>query len=176
MPKPCGSGFIQRAFVDADHAGDSITQRSCTGFLIYLNNAPIYWSSKKQGSCEASSFGSEFMAMKSCVEYLRGLRYKLRMMGIPVEGPSYVFGDNQSVLANATIPDSVLKKKNLSCAYHVICEGVAADEWRATYINTHLNPADLLTKPLSNAKRIGFVKMILHHLFGSVSEPKMDSG
>jgi hypothetical protein len=72
--------------VDADHATGNITRRSRTGFLVYLNNAPVYWFSKKQTSVETSSFGSEFAAMKQCTEYIRGLRYKLRMMGIPVSG------------------------------------------------------------------------------------------
>jgi hypothetical protein len=66
-----------RAKVDADHAVDTITRRSRTGFVIYLNCDPIYWSSMKQTSVESSSFGSEFVAMKHCCEYLRGLRYKL---------------------------------------------------------------------------------------------------
>ena len=60
--------------------------------------------------------------------YIRGLRYKLRMMGIPVEGPTCIYGDNQSVLANTTIPDSTLKKKSQSIAYHFVHEGVARDE------------------------------------------------
>ena len=58
-PEPRGIAFTMRAFVDSDHAGDMITRQSGTGFLIFLNNAPIYWFSKKQGSCEMSSFGSE---------------------------------------------------------------------------------------------------------------------
>jgi hypothetical protein len=165
MPEARGFGFTMRAFVDADHATDSITRRSRTGFLIYLNGAPIYWTSKKQISVETSSFGSEFTAMKQCTEYVRGLRYKLRMMGIPCEGPTYVFGDNQSVLFNTTIPESTLKKKTQSIAYHFVREGAAKDEWRTAYVNTHLNPADLLTKPLpSGEKRWKFVGMILHHL------------
>ena len=61
------------------------------------------------------------------------------MMGIPVEGPVYISGDNQSVLANTTIPDSQLKKKSQSIAYHYVREGVARDEWRTSYINTHVN-------------------------------------
>ena len=77
MPEPRGLGFIMRAKVDADHAADTVTRRSRTGFLVYLNSAPIYWSSKKQNSVESSSFGSEFIAMKQCCEYLRGLRYKV---------------------------------------------------------------------------------------------------
>ena len=83
-PKPIGKEFIIRAFVDTDFAGDSLTWRSSTGFLVMLNGAPIYWLSKKQSSMETSSFGSEFVVMRQCCEYLKGLRYKLRMMGIPV--------------------------------------------------------------------------------------------
>ena len=56
------------------------------------------------------------------------------MMGIPVEGPTYIYGDNQSVLANTTIPDSTLKKNSQSIAYHYVREGVARDEWRTSYL------------------------------------------
>ena len=168
MPKPRGLGFVVRAYVDADHAGDTVTRRSRTGFIVYVNSAPVYWMSKKQAGVETSTFGAEFTAMKQCTEYLRGLRYKLRMMGIPVEGPAYVYGDNQSVLANTAVPDSTLKKKSQSIAYHFVREGCARDEWRTTYINTHENPADLLTKPLpAGEKRSGFIRMILHYLFAS---------
>ena len=59
------------------------------------------------------------------------------MMGIPVEGPTCIYGDNQSVLANTTIPDSTMKKKSQSIAYHFVCEGAARDEWRTSYVNTH---------------------------------------
>ena len=73
-PKPRGLGFTSRAFVDSDHAGDTVTRRSRTGFIIFLNSAPIYWYSKKQGSgIETSSFGAKFIAMKNCYEYIRGL-------------------------------------------------------------------------------------------------------
>ena len=167
MPEPRGHGFIMRAKVDADHASDTVSRHSRTGLLIYLNCALVYWWSKKQTSVESSSFGSEFVAMKQCCEYIRGLRYKLRMMGIPVEGPTYIYGDNQSVLANTTIPDSTLKKKSQSIAYHYVREGVARDEWRTSYVNTHDNEADLLTKQLPHGeKRKGFVSNLLHHIFG----------
>ena len=80
------------------------------------------------------------------------------MMGIPVEGPTYIYGDNQSVLANTTIPDSTLKKKSQSKAYHFVHEGVARDEWRTSYVNTHDNKADLLTKQLPHGdKRKGLL-------------------
>ena len=165
MPAPRGQSMTMRVFVDADHAGDLITRRSRTGFILFLNGAPIYWSSKRQNSCETSTFGSEFVAMKQATEYVRGLRYKLRMMGIKVDEPAFVFGDNKSVLYNTTDPGSTLKKKSNAIAYHFVREGVARDEWRTTYINTDENVADLFTKPLNGPKRWKFVRMILHHIF-----------
>ena len=164
MPKPLGKEMVLRVFVDADHAGESLTRRSRSGFIVFLNNAPIYWSSKKQTSCETSTYGSELVAMKQAAEYVRGLRYKLRMFGIPVTEPAFVFGDNQSVLCNTTKPESMLKKKAHAISYHFIREGCARNEWRTSYINTHYNPADLMTKPLVGLKRWGFVRMLLRHL------------
>ena len=64
MPISKGQGFVIRVFVDADHAGDSITRRSRTAFIIYLNCVPVYWLSKKQVIVETSLFESEFIAMK----------------------------------------------------------------------------------------------------------------
>ena len=87
------------------------------------------------------------------------------MMGIPVNGFSYICGDNKSVLANASTPESALRKKSVSVAYNFVREGSAADEWRATYVDTNDNLADLLTKPLFGEKRKSLVKRILHHLY-----------
>ena len=68
--------------------------------------------------------------MKQAVEYICGLRYKLRMMDILCEDPTFVYGDNKLVLANTSIPGSKLKKKMNSLSYHFTREGCAHDEWR----------------------------------------------
>ena len=103
--------------------------------------------------------------MKQATKYVRGLRFKLRMMGITVDEPAYVFGDNQSVLANTSAPASTLKTKSNAIAYHFVREGCAKDEWRTAYINTHDNVTDLLTKPLpSGEKQTKFIRMLLHHI------------
>jgi len=75
-PKPLGKEFVMRAFVDASFVGCKMTRRPRTGFVVFLNCAPIYWMSKKQGSCEINTFGSEFVAMRTYCEYVRGIRYK----------------------------------------------------------------------------------------------------
>ena len=107
--------------------------------------------------------------MKQCTDYVCGLRYKLRMLGIPCEGCTFVYGDNQSVLYNTSIAESKMKKKSQGIAYHFVREGCARNEWRTSYVSTHSNPVDLLTKPLASGfERSGFVRMIIHHFLGEV--------
>ena len=50
------------------------------------------------------------------------------MMGIKVDEPDFIFGDNKSVLYNTTSPGSTLKKKSNAIAHHFVREGVAQDE------------------------------------------------
>jgi hypothetical protein len=67
-PVPCGKEVDLRFFVDSDHAGEQFTRCSRTGFVIYLNMAPIVWFSKLQPNVESSVFGAEFVAMKNGIE------------------------------------------------------------------------------------------------------------
>ena len=170
-PKPLGLELVIRAYVDADHAGDKITRRSRTGFIIFINSAPVHWISKKQAGVETSTFGSEFLAMKHCCEYLRGLRYKIRMMGIPLEHCCFVYGDNKSVLYNTSLPDSTLKRKHHSIAYHYVREGCATDEWRTAYIRTEDNCSDLCTKSLpSGINRKRKVRSVMYDIYPIIEE------
>ena len=83
-------------------------------------------------------------------------------MGIPVNNPCFIYGDNQSVLWNTSIPDSMLKKKTAIVSYHFVREGVSADAWRTAYVNTKLNPADIMTKNLPTGEnRYRKVRMVL---------------
>ena len=91
-----------------------MTRRSRTGYIKFFNTVLIDWLSKKKATIEGSLFGAEFVAMKTGVEALIGIRYKLRMMGLPLTGPTYVYGDNMSVIYNKSRPESTLKKKSNS--------------------------------------------------------------
>ena len=164
-PKPLGKEVELRGFVDSDHAGDKRTRRSRTGFLIFMNMALINWCSKKQTTVECAVFGAEFVAMRSLIESLRGIRYKLRMMGVEVTRPSYIYGDNMSVINNTSKPESVLKKKSNSICYHFVREAVAMKEALTAHIPTLENVADLLTKVLSGGKRQNLVKKLLYDIY-----------
>ena len=81
------------------------------------------------------------------------LRTKLRLFGVPIEGPANVFCDNRGVVKNASIPESTLMKKHNSINYHAVREAAAADILRVGKEDGATNLADLLTKVLSGKKR-----------------------
>jgi Reverse transcriptase (RNA-dependent DNA polymerase) len=161
MPEPLGKPVQMTTFVDSDHAGDKVTRRSRTGVLVFLNRAPIVWFSKKQNSIETSSFGSEFTAMKQGVEISEGLRYKLRMMGVPLDGCTHIKADNMSVIKNTSVPESMLKKKSNSIAYHYVRERAASGAIAVSYEPTQSNLADMLTKAQPGPTRKALVSHVL---------------
>lgn len=118
--------------------------------------------SKKQTSYEGSKFESEFYTMKQVTKYVHSLCYKLPMMGIPCSDPKFIYGDNQSILKNTSVPSSQLKKKSNSIAYHFVYNRCTRNEWQTAYVNTHVSPVDLLTKLLpSGDKRNSFIRRML---------------
>ncbi len=100
--------------------------------------------------------------MRIAVELLVSLRYKLRMKGVPLEGPVNTFCDNSSVVTNSTIPSSTLKKKHNSIAYHRVREAIAAKVLRIAWVQTGKNLADLLTKPLPGPTLHALCEKILY--------------
>ena len=117
--------------------------------------------SKKQPTIETSVFGAEFVALKHVMEALCGICYILQMIGVPLSGCSYVYGDNMSVIHNTQQPESTLRKKSNSICYHAICESVAMGDTKTTRIYTHDNSSDVITKILYRAKmKKCFVKIL----------------
>ena len=75
------------------------------------------------------------------------------MFGIPIEGSTNVYCDNEAVYKNTVLPESVLKKKHHSIAYHRCREATAAGTIRVAKQGTLKNLADLFTKTLSAERR-----------------------
>ena len=149
MPEPKGMEVRLTVYVDANHAPDPTTRRSVTGYLIYINSTPIYWTSKRQRSVETSTYGSELVALKMAVERAEAELYNLRMMGMRVVLPIVTYCDNKSVVDNCSVPESRLKKKHLGCAYHKIRELIAAGIIQLVFKAGKENRSDMLTRPLS---------------------------
>ena len=103
--------------------------------------------------------------MKQGIETLRGLRYKICMMGIPLSGPTYIYGDNKSQVTNSSRPESTLKKKCNSVCYHAIHELAAMGETLLMHIRTGDNLADFLTHTTSGAKCRKLVSGVVHDIY-----------
>jgi hypothetical protein len=114
LPPEKGPRVIIIVYVDVDHAHDLVTRRSITWIVVMLNNTPIRWISKRQKTVETSTNGSEFVASRIATdaELILEIRYMLRSLGVALDGPELMLGDNVSVVLNATVPSSVLKKKH----------------------------------------------------------------
>ena len=97
---------------------------------------------------ESSTYGSEMVAAKIATELTMAMRYRLRMLGMPIEGPVIMFGDNQCVVMNCSLSTSTLKKKHNAIAYHRVREAVAAGLINLAHVSTKDNIADIMTKPL----------------------------
>ena len=147
-PTPLGKPVINITYQDANLYHDYVTGRSVTGILQLINGTPIDWYSKRQATVETATYGSEFVSAKIATEKSIDMRLTLRYLGVPILGPTYMFGDNQSVVTSSTIPTSSLSKRHNALAYHKVREAIAAKILKYYHIEGTKNPADVLTKNL----------------------------
>ena len=87
------------------------------------------------------------------------------MMGVKIDGPTYVYGDNMYVIHNTSNTKSVFKKKSNSICYHFVRETVAMRECLTTHVPTARNWYDLLTKVLFVKKRQELVQGVLFDIY-----------
>ena len=126
-PTPRGNYITLLHFVDANLYHDIVTGRSVTGILHLVNKTPIEWYSKKQGTVETATFGSEFAAARTCTEQIIDLHDTLRYMGVPIRDKSYMFGDNKTVVDSSNTPHGKLHKRRSMLAYHQVQEAITSE-------------------------------------------------
>ena len=146
VPEPLGNFVTLTHFVDANLYHDMITGRSVTGILHLVNKTPVDWFCKKQATVEIATYGSEYVAARTCVEQIIDLRDTLRYLGVPIRKKSYMFGDNKSVVDSSTSPHSKLHKRHNALAFHRVREAIAAKIIGFYHIGGNANPADILSK------------------------------
>ena len=147
-PEPKGNLVCTSTYCNANLLHDLITGRSATGLLHFLNQMPIDHFLKCQNQVELATYGSEFMAARQAVEQIINLHYTLCMLGVPIDGPSWLFGDNKLVVTSSTIPHSGINRHWNALSYHEVCEAVASNIIRFKHIPINENPANILTKAL----------------------------
>jgi len=145
-PKPLGEAVVHTCYVDANLLHCLVTGRSVTGVLHFWNQTPGEWYSKRQETVETATYGSEFVAARTAVDQIEDIRQTFRYLGVPVQGKSYLFGDNASVVTSGTVPQSSLKKRHSLLCYHRVREAVASAMMLFSHMPGEHNPADVVSK------------------------------
>jgi hypothetical protein len=161
MPNPKMKPVDITIYYDASFADDLITRKSTTGLILFLNSTPVKWLSKRQNTIETSTYGAELVAGRMATEWAIEYRYKLRMLGIPINGPVTLLGDNKSAITSTSVATSVLKKKHNAIAYHRIREAHATGIVISGHVRTENNFADIATKALPGNKLYSLCKPLL---------------
>ena len=137
---------------DSDWAGDLDDRRSTTGYLFFINNGPVSWSTRKQTSVVTSSTQAEYQALSSAVKEAIWLRTFLKELGFSQLSPTIIHQDNQSTIALAKNPIHHGKSKHIDIVHHFIRECIEREEIELEYRPTADMIADALTKPLARGK------------------------
>jgi hypothetical protein len=145
-PKPLGNAVTTITYTDANLYHDMPTGRSVTGILHLCSQTLIDWYRKGQVTVDTAAFGSEFTVAQIAVDQIINLQTTLRYLGVPVHHKSCMFGDNQAVVMNSSIPHSPPDKRHNALSYHRVREMIAAKIHGYYWIDGKMNPADIVSK------------------------------
>jgi hypothetical protein len=90
--------FRIRGRSDSDYAKDTQTQRSVSGYVVYLENAPTMHRSATQKTEALSSCKAELNAAVLCVQDMIYQKITLELIGLKVEYPMVLEMDNREAI------------------------------------------------------------------------------
>ncbi|KAM1554065.1 hypothetical protein COP1_006744 [Malus domestica] len=137
-----------KAYTNADWAGDPNDRRSTTGFVIFLGNNPVSWSSKKQHTVSRSSTEAEYRTMATTTAELMWLQQLLKDLHIDTSLPPLLHCDNTSAMSLATNLVLHSKEKHIEIDCHFVRERVQQGTISLQFVASVDQYADILTKGL----------------------------
>ena len=108
-------------------------------YNIFVIPLPIIWYSKIHNTVENSTFWEESVALRIVTNLLISLRYKLIIIGVPIEGADVIFCDNEYVYRNASFYESHLNIKHQAICFHQSSECMASDKIIFHWVDTNNN-------------------------------------
>jgi hypothetical protein len=139
-------------YCDADWAGDLDDRRSTSGYVFYIGNGVVSWSSKKQPTVALSTVEAEYMSSTHATKEAIWLKQLLAEIEIHLDGPVLMYNDNQGCIQLAKNPAQHQRTKHIDLRHHYIREKLESGEITLQYCSTEDMVADLLTKALSKDK------------------------
>jgi hypothetical protein len=171
----CLSAYVDADFAGLwhkDYAHMRETALSRTGFIICYANCPIIWTSKLQTEIALSTCEAEYIALSMCARSLipmRTLLSEVSKFQPPAAHPtltrtgkdettpllckqhqSIVYEDNTGALEIANQESQYRPRtKHISIKWHRFRDNIRSGEMTVSKIDTTLQWADFLTKPLT---------------------------
>ncbi|KAF8731509.1 hypothetical protein AX14_004758 [Amanita brunnescens Koide BX004] len=125
---------------------------SVSGYVFLAAGGAITWRSKKQTAVLLSSTEAKYMCLADATREATWLRNLYNELGFPIEGPTTVYGNNQSALAIANNLQYHKCTKHFDIKSHFIREKVNNQSIITEYCPTAKMTAEILTKPLLKPK------------------------
>jgi hypothetical protein len=147
--RPDHEAFIAVAYGDSDWATCVKTRRSFSGICIQLAGGTIAYKTKFQPTVALSSTEAEFMAACNVGRMSLYIRSILWDLDIPQEAATIAYEDNDGCTAMANAQKPTSKWRHIDIKYFALCDWVESDLICLERIDTSINIADHLTKPLS---------------------------
>ena len=154
------SSAVLSGYTDSDYAGDKLQRKSTSGFVFFLNDAVISWSSQKQPVVAVSSTEAEYVALAAGAREAIWLRKFLQELGYTQPEPTEILVDNQSAIKLAQNPEFHQRSKHIDVRFHFTRSLIEAKEIQVQYVPTEVQLADILTKPLLKNKHENMREMI----------------
>jgi hypothetical protein len=144
-----GEQLCLHTYSDADFAGDTEDRKSMGGYVVFLGEGAISWSSKKQSLVALSSTESEYIVLSDAAcEVLWVRRFLEETVQFYYNELTVIFEDNQSAITLAQSQRSVSHTKHVQVKYHFVRDLIQNGTIQLIYRNTKQMTADILTKPL----------------------------
>ena len=147
--RPDHEASIAVAYGDSDWATCVKTRRSFSGICIQLAGGTIAYKTKFQPTVALSSTEAEFMAACDVGRMSLYIRSILWDLDIPQEAATIAYEDNDGCTAMANAQKPTSRTRHIDIKYFALCDWVESDLIHLERIDTSINIADHLTKPLS---------------------------
>jgi Reverse transcriptase (RNA-dependent DNA polymerase) len=141
-----------QAYCDADFGGDLDSRRSTTAYIFVLNKGAISWGSRLQPTVAASTTEAEYMAAAVSAREALWMKKLMTDLGVSAPGPIRLSCDNQAALSLLKDPIGHSRTKHIDIMHHFARERVMRKELAFVYCSSEENVADVLTKPLTEAR------------------------
>lgn len=152
LPTPKDKLICITAFHDSGLAICKAKGKASTGVIKMINQTPVDWYSKMQMPVETATYGSEFSSATTCTDKIVDTLWILKSMSVPLDGPAWIFGDNESVIMLSIIPHYVLGTRHTFLTYHSVRYAVSYDIMHYCYHPNKQNIRNILTKSPSYKK------------------------